>query len=290
MSLRRVCLPVLAVILVVTVTLVGFEQFTGVATAAPVGRVTQTAPLQVPVDIARIAPGDKGKAGSFQVAYEGNEQAWVGLDAELLGPLAQGTSPLTVTVSDGQKVYGQGEEQVVGLFSPGELITLDVSYEFPAAAGNEYQSASATLFLVLYAVGATENTVYRNGSAVAPISWTRGSEVALAAVRNATPPMVVPCEGEGCAPENAAAVTGSESVGAGSAQSSAPAPVEVTTPVPSNLCCQCLQSVLWIGLLFALLLVIGMLGAFYLGWRLGTRSRSRPRVVRLKRADHPTDP
>lgn len=277
MFLKRVGLPVLVVVAAVLLTILAARWPSDlVAVAAPITFVTLSEPLQVPMSITGIAPGDSGSAGAIRVRYAGNVPAWVGLDTDLVGPLAEGNQPLAITISDGTARYQpRGMNQVLGLFSPGEQFTLAVGYAFPRQADNSYQARSASLLLQVHAVAAEANTRFENGRALGPITWGGGlglAELTSRQTNPSAPPEITPCVGEGCAPSVAEQALIQPLTGV--------IPPAAAAPLGGT-CCDCLQSLFWWWLLYVILLILAMLASFYFGWRL--RERSRRRLLRIKR-------
>lgn len=280
---KRLGLPLLAVAVAVLLAVAVDRAPFGVASAAPTQTVTPSVPVQIPIAIRNINPGDRGTAGTFRIRYDGAVPAWVGLDADLVGVLAGGEEPLAITIAGGSGRYSaRGANQVVGLLAPGDTLDMSVSYTLPRTAGNTYQAQNATLFLQLHAVEAANNTVFELGRAVGPASWSRRvGQVAVAwnQLDSQSP--------NTSAPETAAAADRPQSP----APQLAAADFPGVTPaaVAPSACCLCMRNLLWLWLLYALLLVLAMLAAFYLGWRLALR-RQRPRFrpKRLPRAT--TDP
>jgi hypothetical protein len=218
-------------------------------------------------------------AGLKPLGFVANDYgiACYGLDADLVGPLAGGSAPITITIADGRGRYlARGSGQVLGLYQPGEEIDLAVAYAFPREAGNDYQALNADLLLQVYAVDATDNTRYVDGRPVGPISWSgRLPATAVTARENpesASGAAEQPCVGEGCAPEGATPV-----------QPAVTAPAKpLASPAESAMtCCDCVRTLLWFGLLYAALLAVAMLAAFWAGWQLRER-RFRQRLRRLR--------
>ncbi|HWI52181.1 MAG TPA: hypothetical protein VNT01_08565 [Symbiobacteriaceae bacterium] len=288
MLLKRVGLPVLVMVVTVLLTVAAVRWPSGlVAFAAPISHVTLSEPLQVPVTITDIAPGDSGSAGALRIRYDGNVPAWLGLDADLVGTLAEGDQSLTITVSDGTTRYQpRAMNQVLGLFSPGQQFSLAVGYAFPRQAGNAYQAKSASLILQIHAVAAEQNTRYENGRALGPITWSGGlgSVSALTGILTdpSAPPDITPCVGEGCAPAVAEQPVFSPVAGV-----TPPAAAAATLDAA---CCDCLRSFLWWWFLYAILLVLAMLASFYAGWRLRERTGRRRLHIKRRPPPSPGDP
>lgn len=123
-----------------------------------------------PVD--NIAPGDDGTAGTYEIEYVGSLDAWIGIDAEATGDLFScdggGHFAITLTDQDGNTYSANGEDQVVGIYTDGEVLTLTVGYSLALAAGNDCQGDGAQLNFTVKAVQERNNTL-TDGSG--PISW-----------------------------------------------------------------------------------------------------------------------
>ncbi|MBF7083260.1 hypothetical protein IT084_09765 [Desulfallas sp. Bu1-1] len=132
------------------------------------GTVTLDEPATTLIDINNIAPGDSGSF-TYEVAYTGNLEAWLGLDTVLNGDLASGATPLDVTISDGTNNYSSNaSDQVLGRFSQDDTVSLDIDWSLPLEADNDYQGASAQLSLSVKAVQAKNNI---NAAGTGPSSW-----------------------------------------------------------------------------------------------------------------------
>ncbi|MDA8234129.1 MAG: TasA family protein [Clostridia bacterium] len=145
------------------------------------GTVTLGEPRVVNATLDNIAPGDSGDVIDYTVTYTGNLPAWLGVKVWTSGSLFAGTSPATVTVADGNTNTYVASSSIptnptvikkaagaTTAFNNAETVTFDVNYAFPIGAGNEYQGATGTVNLALYAVQSEHNT---NSTNDGPISW-----------------------------------------------------------------------------------------------------------------------
>lgn len=121
-------------------------------------------PFSCGVSTDNMAPGDTGSC-SVTVEYTGSLDAWIGVDFTTDGALFTGANPMQVTVPSGTQVLGK---YVLGEYSDGESASVTVDYEFPLAAGNEYQGAEGTIDLMFHAVQSKNNT---NGAGTGPNAW-----------------------------------------------------------------------------------------------------------------------
>lgn len=145
------------------------------------GTVSLGNPTSTSIVVSNIAPGDTG-SNSFSVDYTGSLEAWLALDTDIdavdpvtVTDLFDGPTPLSVTITDNitpGKTYNlDGTNQVVGKFGGSgnpASVTLNVVYELPLGAGNDYQDKTGTLTLTVHAVQAKNNT---NAAETGPNSW-----------------------------------------------------------------------------------------------------------------------
>jgi spore coat-associated protein N len=113
------------------------------------------------VNFGNIAPGDTKKL-TMTVKNGGTLDEWVKIDSDAtnlsrIGGLFGGATPVALTL----------DTKAVKL-APNEIATFDVTYLFPAAADNSYQSATGTFNVVVDAVQARNNTNVGN---TGPTSW-----------------------------------------------------------------------------------------------------------------------
>ncbi len=133
------------------------------------GTVAINDPFAANVSIGPLAPGDSGDVADYTITYSGTLDAWLGLTASTSGALFTGTHPVDITISDGTNNYDENTaEQVLGLFTNGDSVTLDVDYSWSADADNSYQGATGELNLQVFAVQSANNT---NLMGTGPISW-----------------------------------------------------------------------------------------------------------------------
>lgn len=179
MLAKRLTLSLLAVAAIsILVSGASFALFTASASNVDntftAGTVSLGSPSDNLVDLTNIAPGDTGNAGTYQITYTGSLDAWLGLDTSTSGAIFGGATPLQVTISDGTNTYSpNATNQVMGLFTNGQSVTLSVDYAMPLAADNSYQGASGTVSMMIHAVQAKNNSQDTDGDGVddAPISW-----------------------------------------------------------------------------------------------------------------------
>lgn len=123
-------------------------------------------------NVINIAPGDSGIAGTYSIEYDGSLDAWIGIDAEATGDLfacdGGGHFDITLTDQDHNTYSANDDDQVVGKFSDGEVLTLTVGYALDLAAGNDCQGDGAQLNFTVKAVQERNNTL-PDGSG--PVSW-----------------------------------------------------------------------------------------------------------------------
>lgn len=115
-------------------------------------------------DTGNMAPGDSGSC-TVSVEYTGSLDAWIGVDFTTSGVLFGGANPMTVDFGTYNLVGGK---YVLGEYSDGEDATVTVNYNFPLAAGNEYQGESGSIDLMFHAVQSKNNT---NGTSTGPNAW-----------------------------------------------------------------------------------------------------------------------
>lgn len=128
--------------------------------------VTEGASFSTSTFIENLAPGDSEEA-VLTIQNNGSLDAWVKVDnietsanddpTDGVGDLFEGDQPVNV----------QYEEEVV-LIPAGETHTFDVGYDFPLAAGNEYQGDSGEVTFNIEAVQARNNT---NADETGPNNW-----------------------------------------------------------------------------------------------------------------------
>ncbi|MFZ5649992.1 MAG: TasA family protein [Bacillota bacterium] len=173
--IKRLSLSLMAVALIaMLVSAATFALFTSTTTnqanTFTAGTVTLSQVAGVPFTLSNIAPGDAGTAGTFTVAYTGSLNAWLGLTTSTSGDLFAGTTPLTVTITDGasNSYLANAANQVVGTAAvgTGTSVTFTVNYSMPLSAGNEYQGDAGTLNMEVKAVQAANNS-----TSSGPISW-----------------------------------------------------------------------------------------------------------------------
>jgi spore coat-associated protein N len=100
----------------------------------------------------------------MKVKNAGTLEQWVKIDSidtnsSKTGNLFAGATPLALTL----------DTRVVKL-APNETATFDVTYSFPIAADNSYQSATGSFNVVVDAVQARNNTT-TGTTAPGPVSW-----------------------------------------------------------------------------------------------------------------------
>lgn len=120
--------------------------------------VTGGPAINATMHFANLAPGDRE---NFKVKIQNTDTlaAWVKVSDEYgtSGELFAGATPLTVPKNN----------QVIKI-EPGETKEFDFSYQFPLAAGNEYQDKTGTLDINFEAVQVKNNT---NAAGNGPLSW-----------------------------------------------------------------------------------------------------------------------
>lgn len=126
--------------------------------------IDQVSTFTCSVEADNLAPGDSGTC-TVEVTYEGTLDAWLGVTASTSGDLFGGANPLRVDLPAGVDVDGI---RVLGQVSEGDTVVIEVDWEFPLEAGNEYQGKNGQVDLTVYAVQARNNT--RNDGS-GPISW-----------------------------------------------------------------------------------------------------------------------
>jgi hypothetical protein len=99
-------------------------------------------------DISNIAPGEKG-SNEVVVSNPGSIEFEYQLMITLSGGLVGGAHPLTIKVYDGNENPVNPEN--MRSLAPGEQESLTIVWQMPAAAGNEYQGATAQLDLSVQA-------------------------------------------------------------------------------------------------------------------------------------------
>lgn len=183
MLFKRLSLSLLVVAMVsLLVSGASYALFTATTTNAgntfTAGTVSLDSPNDMLVDIAPIAPGDTGSAGTYAVTYTGNLAAWIGLDASVSGDLVScDGGKFDVMINDGTTTHtlNNTTSSIVGAVvgsapvSSGATINLSVSYDLDISAGNDCQGDDATLSLLVKAVQSANNT---NGTNDGPISWS----------------------------------------------------------------------------------------------------------------------
>lgn len=110
-----------------------------------------------------MAPGDNGSC-DVSVTYTGSLDAWIGYTASGSGDLFSGSTPMSITYSGAQ----DGSYYIIGKKSSGETATASIGYNFPLAAGNEYQGKNGAINLSFHAVQAKNNTKADNSG---PNAW-----------------------------------------------------------------------------------------------------------------------
>jgi spore coat-associated protein N len=114
------------------------------------------------VNFSNLAPGDNGTV-TMTVKNNGTLDEWVKIDgtataaSESAGGLFGGSNPLTLTPSAD-----------VVLLHPGDTHAFNITYNFPSAADNTYQSAIGSFSVVADAVQASHNTNATNNG---PVTW-----------------------------------------------------------------------------------------------------------------------
>lgn len=162
-------------LLVSAVTYAYFQGMAGnLQNTFSIGTVTLEAPAETAFTVSGLLPGREVLAGSFQVKYTGNLEAWLGLDITTAGELFAGATPClaAVTVSGpGMKKtvsFEPGPDQVVALVETGNCYTFDVFCYMPRSAGEEYTGKSGNLTVLVKAVQASNNT---NKNKSGPLAW-----------------------------------------------------------------------------------------------------------------------
>ncbi|HLN64104.1 MAG TPA: TasA family protein [Symbiobacteriaceae bacterium] len=177
MMFKRLSLSLMAVAVVaLLVSAASFALFTADASnennTFTAGTVTLTNDTTFHIDIDNLAPGDAGDAGTWNVTYTGSLNAWLGIKAVASGDLmtCDGGGRFTITVSDGTNTYAVNDlnYQVMGMFSQGDPVGINVDYSFALAAGNDCQGDSASLDLYVHAVQSDNNT---NATNDGPQDW-----------------------------------------------------------------------------------------------------------------------
>lgn len=109
-----------------------------------------------------IAPGDSGTC-TYEIAYVGSLEAFVGVEHSASGDLFAGKHPMTYTIN------GSSDSGIIllGTANSGDTVSADVEWSFPLAAGNEYQGKSGSITLKFKAVQVRNND---DGSGN-PSSW-----------------------------------------------------------------------------------------------------------------------
>lgn len=96
--------------------------------------------------VANMAPGDKGN-GELTIKNTGSLDAWVKVDSvDTEGALFSGDNPIELKYSSDTVEVKSGESQV-----------FKVSYQFPLAAGNEYQGKDGSATFNFKAVQSKNN-------------------------------------------------------------------------------------------------------------------------------------
>lgn len=111
-----------------------------------------------------MAPGDSGSC-NVSVTYTGSLAAWIGVDYSTSGDLFTGANPMTASFGSYPNIAGK---YVLGQKNNGESADVTVNYNFPLAAGNEYQGKSGQINLQFHAVQARNNTNSTNNG---PNAW-----------------------------------------------------------------------------------------------------------------------
>lgn len=175
MLAKRVSLSLLAIAVVsLLVSASSFALFSAQSGNAnntfTAGTVTLGAPMFDATDVLNIAPGDSGSKG-YSIQYTGSLDAWLGLSTSTSGDLftCDGGGRFHATYTDGVNTYsGNAADQVVGIFMPGQILSLGLNWSLDLAAGNDCQGDSAMVSIMVKAVQARNNTLPGNAG---PISW-----------------------------------------------------------------------------------------------------------------------
>jgi spore coat-associated protein N len=120
------------------------------------------------VNFANLAPGDSENA-TLTITNNGTLDAWVRVDPN-------GTTTTGDLFSGDNKLQLNLDQNVYFVAANGGQATLTVGYEFPKAAGNEYQGKRGTATFKVQAVQVRNNTTDSNGNGdlsdeAGPDSW-----------------------------------------------------------------------------------------------------------------------
>jgi spore coat-associated protein N len=175
MLAKRISLSLLAIAMVsLVVSASSFALFSAqssnVDNTFTAGTVTLANEADMLVDVSNIAPGDSGTAGTYAITYSGSLDAWIGIDASRSGDLFScdggGNFAVTLTDQDGNTYSTNAKNQVVGVYSTGEVLTLTANYALDLAAGNDCQGDGAQVAFHVKAV-----QFRNNDGGTGPISW-----------------------------------------------------------------------------------------------------------------------
>jgi spore coat-associated protein N len=100
------------------------------------------------IDISNLQPGESGSS-TFTISNPGTLDFSYQIEIHPSGTLTEGAHPLSITLQD-----SQGNQLPLNAkrnLSPGQEETLEVIWQLPIDAGNEYQGASAHLSLYVRA-------------------------------------------------------------------------------------------------------------------------------------------
>lgn len=176
MLAKRISLSLLAIAMVsLVVSASSFALFSASSDNADntftAGTVTLDDPDDNLVDVENIAPGDSGTAGTYAITYSGSLDAWIGIDAWQSGDLFTCDTgdrfSVTMTDQDGNTYSTDANDQVVGVYSDGETLTLTVDYALDLDASNDCQGDSAEIEFRVKAV-----QFRNNDGGTGPISWS----------------------------------------------------------------------------------------------------------------------
>ncbi len=175
MFAKRISLSLLAIAMVsLVVSASSFALFSAQSGNADntftAGTVTLGAPTTDFMAINNIAPGDSG-ARSYSIEYTGSLDAWIGLDVATTGDLmtCDGGGKFITSLTDGTNTYsGNANDQVAGVYTPGQTLNLTLNWALDLSAGNDCQGDGAAVSLMVKAVQHRNNI---NGTGTGPISW-----------------------------------------------------------------------------------------------------------------------
>lgn len=100
------------------------------------------------IDISNLQPGERGSS-TFTISNPGTLDFSYQIEIHQSGTLTEGDHPLAITLQDSQG--NQVPLNAKRNLSPGGEETLEVIWQLPFDAGNEYQGASAHLSLYVHA-------------------------------------------------------------------------------------------------------------------------------------------